>query len=614
MLRSTEGPGSQDEPSVGSHGRSLDRGFHEELVEEHRTLLIRCAWIFGALYVVWSFFDYLLVRHAWTLFLEFRLTTLALTVPVVLVFTSQRFRRHVSVGFWIWFFLLGICIVIMLPFTGEAMPTYILGLCLVCWGVGVLPYWSGSWAASNVLTLALPAAIAISMGDSPVGKSLAMFLVLGTAVGITTVSAQFRYRLARKEYRSRKFLESEKIKTQALQMAERERASELARALERAQEVDRLKSDFFANISHELRTPLTLILSPIDELLAKVAPGPDRDALKVVRSNATRLLRMIDDLLDLAKLEAGGLRLRIMRVEMEKLAERVAKNTAPTAKAREIELVFSSEGRSPEIFGDPHRIEIILTNLIGNALKFTPFRGRIEVSVFHCEAGTSVEVTDTGPGISRDEQQLIFDRFHQTETSERRRQGGVGIGLALARELAQLHGGSLTVESEVGKGSTFTLFLQSGKDHLHTEIIERRQLQTDLHPARRVEDRNADVHAHVALEAKPHLRESHRSEERLVLDRGRLPRILVAEDEDDLRGFIVSVLERSCLVDAARNGAEALDLLKQNRPDLVLTDVMMPGVSGLDLTRAIKERPLSSSYSCDSSYRKRRERSSTRRV
>jgi len=366
----------------------------------------------------------------------------------------------------------------------------------------------------------------------------------------------------------------------------------LEQAYEQLQEVDRLKSEFFANVSHELRTPLTLILSPVDQLLAKLEAGAEHDALEVVRRNAARLLRMIDDLLDLARLEGGGLRLRVMQVDVRELAETVTENAAPAARAKGINLSFSSEGAAPEMFGDPHRIEIILTNLIGNAMKFTPNGGRIDVKVFHNSAGTSVEVFDTGPGISREEQERIFERFHQIEGSERRRQGGAGIGLALARELAQLHGGSLTVESELGEGSTFALFLQSGKDHFHTEIMERRQLQTDLHPSRRSDDRFTGVHSHDMAETTAELRPSQQPPaERVLLDRGRVPRVLVAEDEDDLRGFVVGVLKQSYVVDAAKNGAEALELLAKNRPDLVLTDVMMPEVSGLDLCRAIKGDP-----------------------
>jgi signal transduction histidine kinase len=147
------------------------------------------------------------------------------------------------------------------------------------------------------------------------------------------------------------------------------------------------------------------------------------------------------------------------------------------------------------------------------------------------------------------------------------------------------------VDSEVGKGSTFTLFLKAGKGHFHTEIIERRQVLVEGHPGRRIEDRASLPQTRPMEEATAELRQNQRPAKRVLLDRGRVPRILIAEDEADLRGFIVGVLKESYVVDAARDGAEALELMKKSRPDLVLTDVMMPGSSGLDLTRAIKEDP-----------------------
>ncbi len=463
--------------------------------------------------------------------------------------------------------------------TGYDSP-YSLTILFVLIGVNFFISWPTGRAATFGFSVYALFVTPLLMGLVPLGEARIAILYQGVLFGTALILVAFqRHRLGleRSEFYSR----LEVQRTKAI----------LQNAYEQLQELDRVKSEFFANVSHELRTPLTLILSPVDALLEKLQPSAERDALKVVRRNATRLLRMIDDLLDLARLESGGLRLRIMQFDPCDLARRVAENAMPAARAKHIDLVFDSNCGPAERYGDPHRIEIILTNLVGNAMKFTPAGGRIQVSVFHNPAGTSVEVTDTGPGIARDEQQRIFERFHQTETSERRQQGGVGIGLALARELAQLHGGSLTVDSQLGEGSTFTFFLKSGKDHFHTEIMERRQLKLEHHPGRRVEDRTTAVHTRQMEEATVEMRKSQRPPERILLDRGRRPRVLVAEDEVDLRGFIVGVLKDSYEVDAAGDGAEALELMKKNRPDLVLTDVMMPGTSGLDLTRAIKEDP-----------------------
>jgi signal transduction histidine kinase len=488
-------------------------------------------------------------------------------------------KRIDNLVFALFLFISCISVLLCSLDTGYDSP-YALTILFGLIGVNIFISWPAKRAAAFGLSVYALFVLPLPMGWIPIGDpkiaTLYQGILFGTAL-ILVVFQHHRMRLEAKEFFAR--FEVQRTKTS------------LQQAYDQLRELDRVKSEFFANVSHELRTPLTLILSPVDELLEKLRPSAERDALKVVRRNATRLLRMIDDLLDLARLEAGGLRLRIMKFDPCALARRVAENAMPAARAKDLELVFDASCDPTDRYGDPHRIEIILTNLVGNAMKFTPPGGRIEVGVFHNDAGTSIEVSDTGPGISRAEQQRIFERFHQTETSERRKQGGVGIGLALARELAQLHGGSLTVDSVVGKGSTFTLFLLSGKDHFHTEIMERRQLQTDEHPGRRVEDHTTGMHTKEMEAATVELRQSQRPPERVLLDRGRLPRVLVAEDETDLRGFIVGVLKSSYEVDAATNGADALELIKKNRPDLVLTDVMMPGTSGLDLTRTIKEDP-----------------------
>ncbi len=555
-----------------------------ELSETNVSLLVAAAPVISFFFLIWAGFDRVIAPHIWLDLLAARALVVVVNAFVVIWASKSQHPSRGEIGFWLWLLVWSIGISAMLPFVGEGFNAYVVGLSIALLGAGILPYWGPAWAISIVLTCAAAASFGAYVARPATGEFLTFVFVILTTSTVSVVGSLFRIHLKRREFEARS--ESERLRR-----AELQRSNQLSDALDQLAELDKMKNEFFANISHELRTPLTLILSPVDQLLSSLQPSAEREALEVVRRNAARLLRMIDDLLDLARLDGGGLRLRVTQVNVETLAENTAKNARPTATAKGVELDFSSQGSASDIFGDPHRLEIILTNLIGNAIKFTPRGGRIDVRVVHLPSGTSIEVADTGPGIPNDEIERIFDRFHQTETSERRRQGGVGIGLALARELAQLHGGSLTADSKPEQGSTFTLFLRSGKGHFQNEVVERRRAHVDGHPGRRIEDRAAEMPSRPMEDATVELRQSEAPPERVLLDRGRLPRILVAEDEADLRGFIVGVLKATYVVDAAEDGAEAIALMKRNRPDLVLTDVMMPGVSGLDLTRTIKGNP-----------------------
>jgi signal transduction histidine kinase len=463
----------------------------------------------------------------------------------------------------------------ILRLNGVVSPYYAgLNLCILAVAVLYTWRWQQALLVSGAILFIwlLPDLPELVRGEAPIAPFFNNLYFLSLTSVIAVASAVIRYRAAKREHDAHWNLE----KTSA----------ELAATLTRLQELDRLKNEFFANISHELRTPLTLILTPVEDLLTRQFPGPVREVLLVIRRNAQRLLRLIDDLLDLARLDVGGLRLHVAELDWIDLATRVVEAARPMAVARGMQLELVHSARELGSHGDPHRLEMVLTNLLGNALKFTPDGGRITVRIAASSEQVTIEVEDTGAGIPESEFERIFERFYQVEGSERRRHGGAGIGLALVKKLVELHGGNIRVSSELGVGSRFTIALPRGREHFPDQVVERRRVRVDQHPRRRAEDRPPSdaPPARAELVPLPEVEEAP-----LRMDRGRRPRVLIAEDESDLREYIDTALRPHFDVVSAADGGQALEILETTVVDLVLTDLMMPGTSGTDLCRAIKQ-------------------------
>jgi signal transduction histidine kinase/DNA-binding response OmpR family regulator/ligand-binding sensor domain-containing protein len=358
-------------------------------------------------------------------------------------------------------------------------------------------------------------------------------------------------------------------------------------------ELDRLKSRFFANISHEFRTPLTLILGPLEKLRFRFPDEESQIALGMMKRNAHQLLRLVNQLLDLSKLEAGGMKLQACRANIVPVVNGVAYSFESSAGMRKIHLRVSTEQDEIQVFFDRDKLEKILTNLLSNAFKFTPDGGNVVVTLTPSPSlqmgkgdrggdGSSgigggfleISVSDSGIGISEDKLPHIFDRFYQVDDSTTREQGGTGIGLALVKELVELHHGTIRVTSQPGVGTEFTVSLPLGREHLKSdEIVEgtgKEEMVMSLSEAVREGTVSAQE-----LRAPP----DHDTRKCLVL---------IVEDNADVRQYIKDNLPASYSVLEAKDGVEGIEKAKQTIPDLIVSDVMMPKKDGYELCRALK--------------------------
>ena len=363
---------------------------------------------------------------------------------------------------------------------------------------------------------------------------------------------------------------------------ERRSRIQLARANESLRELDRAKTQFFSIISHEIRTPLTLILTPVAHLLQRQRdslPTDLADKLEGIFGNAGRLLKMVNMLLDFAKLEAGKAVVELQDIRIGDLLDHTCNLFRSATEARDIRLELDNQCGALTVMGDLDKLEQMLVNLIGNAIKFTPAGGRITVGVKCDSEWYELYVSDTGLGIPKHQQKRVFERFAQVESPGRQSVKGTGIGLSMVQKYAELLGGSVGLESEPGRGSTFTIRLPIERDRAPLAVSDRDEPISLMTPTG-VEVAASDLGVEQKLEIEH-------------IDRagpGR-PWILIVDDNPGLVRLVASVLEDEYNLLLANSGERALKRLGTFKVDVVISDVMMPGISGLELCRRIKRNP-----------------------
>jgi signal transduction histidine kinase/ligand-binding sensor domain-containing protein len=355
-------------------------------------------------------------------------------------------------------------------------------------------------------------------------------------------------------------------------------------------DMDRIKTRFFNNISHEFRTPLTLNIGPMENALlgeyGKVTPVLRRQ-LEVMLRNSRRLLRLINQLLDLSKLESGRMKLKVMEGSLADLVEGIVLSFTPFAEKKELALKFDATSTTEEFLFDPLGLEKVFFNLLSNAIKFTPDGGSITVStedaVIHAEgrevSAIAITIRDDGQGIPDADLEHIFDRFHQVDGAVSKIQEGTGIGLALVKELVELHGGSIGVESVIGQGTEFKVILPTDSSLLgdHDVIVDGyavdpagRGPMVEMAVFEDVVDGSAD------------------GDEPLTTVPAEAPVVLVVDDSPDIREYIAECLQTRYNVVTAIDGENGFELAQVIRPNLIVSDVMMPKMNGFELCRAVR--------------------------
>ncbi len=356
---------------------------------------------------------------------------------------------------------------------------------------------------------------------------------------------------------------------------------QLEEQAEKLKEMDQQKSLFFANISHEFRTPLTLIQGPVEQSLQTPGESISKEDKIMIRNNTNRLLRLVNQLLDLSKLDAHSLELKPVSGDIFGFLRTIGSAFSSHADQRKINYYVHVPEDKLYVMFDHDKLEKIIYNILSNAFKFTSDNGEITIKVFLHEQSLennllTIEITDNGIGISPGQQQFIYDRFYQTDNSLTREHEGSGIGLALTKELLILMNGNIDVESQPGKGSKFIIKLpiviQSG---LHLPPIEAKELLSE----------DLIKQPYTFDEAKNVTADSETSGEKYKPE---TPIILIVEDNTDMRGFIRKQLVNDYRILEASNGQEGLETATREIPDLVITDLMMPQMDGISLCKNLK--------------------------
>jgi len=338
-------------------------------------------------------------------------------------------------------------------------------------------------------------------------------------------------------------------------------------------EIDSLKIKLFTNISHEFRTPLTMIMAPVEKLLFTLKGRPEEKYLKLIEQNAKRLLQMVNQLLDFRKMEVQGFNYNPSFGDIVAFLSEVVSSFNNLGEQKHIQLAFRTKIKELNTYFDKDKLEKIMFNLLSNAFKFTPGYGQVAVSLAvettnknlinnNINTNLVIKIKDTGIGIPADKIEKIFTRFFQVDSSGLVEKG-TGIGLSLVAEFVKLHGGEIHVSSEIGKGSCFTVFLPTNNSGISAETTEEQ-----------VDEKNP----YSAI--IPEKIEIHSESERPVL--------LIAEDNDDLRFYLKDNLLRHYQIHEAANGEEALKIIQKIVPDLIISDIMMPVMDGIELCRRVK--------------------------
>jgi len=465
----------------------------------------------------------------------------------------------------------------MIYATEGPLSPYYAGLCVVLVAFClVLPWTFQEIAGISLATILIYLAACVAHGGSiaPQGIFFSNFYFLTMTALFASIGSYFTSRLRVREFTNRYELDQNK--------------RQLEETNQKLVELDQMKTRFFANISHELRTPLTLLIAPLEMLRKEKGPsldGETQEVLKTMQENAMRLLKLINDLLDLVKLESGRMEVRKEALPVAAFFKGLALSAQGAARDKKIRLETRVDEGLGTVMADRDKLEKIVLNLLFNSIKFTPAGGKVELSARPEGDRLALRVTDTGMGISETDLPHIFDRFWQADSSAQRKYQGTGIGLSLVKELAEAQGGTVTAESRVGQGTTMTVRIplekassaveasgESQEEGTHrvqsSEWLEKLYRRAELFPA--------------MTPTRAALRPDH-------LAAGKRPKVLVADDEPDMLRFLKMQLEKHFEVLEAVDGNQAVEKARQFLPDLAVLDMMMPEKDGIQACREIKK-------------------------